>query len=395
MVAKRPLRIDPARSGRIRQRLAPRDDVDEHRHVRGRHPTRRHGHVDDVGQRDIGAGIEGIGLGRLGQLPGRIGLADRPHRPRRAHQPLAQIQQHVRRHVPAAVQRVGGEQLPHHPDHLGLEILHRHLAAGRAAAMTSHLGHDPGHQQRQRDPAGITTTAPHRPLDQRPQQSVLRRRVDRRGRHPPRRVRPTRRPRTVPQRQPCPGRQPVIDRQAPPLLIQSGEQLPHRHRSLRSSNRSQRGAPCDGQRTAPGPAGRTAAKKSRSTCRRKRTGARRPGRSTPPGRRPFERPASIVTGRGAGAVESRTGPGQRRFSTVPAPTHRPGPPAPTTGTRTTDTAPSGAVQVGVGEWSRGRHALGPTTNCAVVPVGSTCTPTTATGGRNRTARPTPSLRVGR
>lgn len=157
----------------------------------------------------------------------------------------------------------------------------------------------------------------------------------------------------------------------------------------------QRGAPCDGQRTAPGPAGRTAAKKSRSTRHRRRTGPRRPNRSTPPGRRPFERPAPPVTGGGAGAVEARTGPGQRRFSTVPAPTHRLGPPAPTTGTRTTHTAPSSAVQVGVGEWSRGRHASGPTTKCAVVPVGSTCTPTTATGGRNRTARPTPSLRVGR
>lgn len=278
MVTKRPLRIDPARCGRIGQRHAPRNDVDEHRHVRGRHPARHHGHVDDVSQGNIGAGLERIGLGRLGQLGGRVGLADRPHRPWRAHQPLAQIQQHVCRHVPAAVQRVGGEQLPHDPDHLGLEILHRHPAAGRAVAMTRHLGHDPGHQQRQRDPAGITTTTPHRPLDQRPQQGVLLRRVNRRGRHPPRRVRPTRRPRTVPQHQPCPGRQPVIDRQAPPLLIQSGKQLPHRHRSLRSSNRSQRGAPCDGQRTAPGPAGRTAAKKSRSTRHRRRTGPRRPGR---------------------------------------------------------------------------------------------------------------------
>lgn len=265
MVAKRPLRIDTACRGRIRQRYAPRDDIDEHRYVRRRHPGCGHGHVDDVGQRDIGAGIEGIGFGRLGQLLGRVSLADRPHRPWRAHQPLTQIQQHVRRHVPAAAQRVGSNQLPHDPDHLGLEILHRHLAAGRAAAMARHLGHDPGHQQRQQDPAGITTTTPHRPLDQRPQQGVLRRRVDRRRRHPLRRVGPTRRPRTAPQRQPCPGRQPVIDGQAPPLLIQSGEQLPHRHRSLRSSNRLQRGAPCDGQRTAPGPAGRTAAKKSRST----------------------------------------------------------------------------------------------------------------------------------
>lgn len=49
----------------------------------------------------------------------------------------------------------------------------------------------------------------------------------------------------------------------------------------------------------------------------------------------------------------------------------------------------------VGEWSPGRNRTGVDHQLRRGPVGSTCTPTTATGGRNRTARPTPSLRVGR
>ena len=124
MVAERPLRADPALCGGLAQRNPTHDDIDNQRHVRRPHPARRGGLVNDMGQRGIGAGVERIGLCRLGPLLRRVGLADRGHRAGRADQPLTQVQQHVGRHVPLAVKRVVGEQLPHDPDHLGLEILH-------------------------------------------------------------------------------------------------------------------------------------------------------------------------------------------------------------------------------------------------------------------------------
>ena len=136
----------------------------------------------------------------------------------------------------------------------------------------------------------------------------------------------------------------------------------------------------------------------RPAGRRRRTRHRRPIPRTP-----TRADARSTDHRGrspaAGSVRSggRTGPGQRWFPVVLGQRTEPDPRCSMTGTRTTHTTRAGDVRPRVGEWSPGRHgpSVGRPPTAPGSPVGSTCTPTTATGGRNRTARPTPSLRVGR
>jgi hypothetical protein len=228
MMAERALRADATLSGRPRQRHTTHDDIDDQGHVGRGDLAGGDGAVHDAAQRDIGAGIEPIRFRRLRQPRRGILLAQRSHRHRRADEPLAQIQQDVRGHVPGPVQRIGRDQLPRDPHHLGLEIIHAHLATSRSAPMTSQLGHQPRHQQRQGDPTGITAPALHRTLHQRPQQPVLVRRPNPRVGHPPRRISPARRPRTQAQDPTGPAGKSFIDGQPLPLLIEPCEQLPHR-----------------------------------------------------------------------------------------------------------------------------------------------------------------------
>ncbi len=228
MMAERALRADATLGGRPRQRHTPHDDIDDQRDVRGGDLAGGDGVVHDAGQRDIGAGIERLRFRRVRQTRRRVLLAQVSHRYRRVDETLAQIQQDVGGHVPGPVQRIGRDQLPRDPHHLGLEIVHAHLATSWSAPMTSQLGHQPGHQQRQGDPAGITASALHRTLHQRPQQPVLVCRLNPRVGHPLRRISPARRPRTQAQDPTGPAGKGVVDGQGLPLLVELGEQLPHR-----------------------------------------------------------------------------------------------------------------------------------------------------------------------
>lgn len=394
MMAERALRADAPLGGRPRQRHTPHHDIDDQRDVSGGDLAGGDGVVHDAGQQGVGAGIERIRFRRVRQPRRRVLLAQVSHRHRRTDETLAQIQQDVGGHVPGPVQRIGRDQLPRDPHHLGLEIIHAHLANSRSAPMTSQLGHQPGHQQRQDDPAGITASALHRTLHQRPQQPVLVRRTNPRVGHPPRRISPTRRPRTQAQHRTGPAGQTVIDGQGLPLLIEPGEQLPHRlgpfvggsvpttstvgQRTHRSGTRTAHSGQEIPPTTTSGPVTR-------------RRADRGPGEVSRPVPAACETASALAVGAPGKHAQAQVTGG---FRSRRAATHSPETAAPSPGTRTAHPTRPGVPGWGR-EWPSPRCATGTTATCAGAPVGSTCTPTTATGGRNRTARPTPSLRVGR